>query len=354
MSQFMSRKAQRISPYIPGEQSNQSNLIKLNTNENPYLPSPNVQEAVEQQIARLHLYPEIDGKTLRTSIAAREKISPESVFVGNGSDEVLSLCFPAFFNNDEQLYLPELTYTFYEIYAALFDIPFTLVPMKATLEVDVGALLAGEGPVMVANPNAPTSLELPIETIEHMAQKQLEKGKVLIVDEAYIAFGAQPSAVTLIDRYPNLLVTRTMSKSHALAGMRVGYAIGQPHLIDALIRIKDSFNSYPLDRLAIVGAAAAIDDEAYLQKRLAMIVHTRDEFAAGLAKRGFDVMRSSTNFLFVKHPNVSGKQIFDELRERNILVRRFDKPQISEYLRISIGTDEQMAKVLCAIDEILA
>ncbi len=354
MSQFLSHKARRIVPYVPGEQPKAERLIKLNTNENPYPPSPRVREAMAAQVDKLRLYPEIDGETLRAAIARREGVQMDQVFVGNGSDEVLSLCFPAFFDPDCPVRFPEITYTFYKVYAELFDIPFVTTPMQEGLRVDVEGLLSGGGPVILANPNAPTSLALPLEEIERMAARQLDKGKVLVVDEAYIAFGDQPSAVTLIQRYPNLLVTRTMSKDHSLAGLRVGYAIAQRPLIEGLIRVKDSFNSYPLDRLAIAGATAAIEDEAYFALRLQQVKQTRDWFYEALIQRGFVSPRSSANFVFAKHATVPGKLIFDQLRARAILVRRFDKPQIEDYLRITIGTQEQMEEVLRALDEILA
>lgn len=349
---FLSRKARSIEPYIPGEQPKVDNLIKLNTNENPYPPSPRVMEAVAGQVKRLRLYPEIDGETLRKAIAAREGVRPDQVFVGNGSDEVLSLCFPAFFDPDEPVRFPEITYTFYKVFAALFGIPYETVPMLPGFEVDVQGLTAGSGGAILANPNAPTSLQLPLEAIEQMAARQLEKGRVLVVDEAYVSFGDKPSAVKLVDRYPNLLVTRTLSKDHALAGLRVGYAIAQPGLIDGLVRVKDSFNSYPVDTLAIHAAAAAIDDEDYFRRNLAKVVATRDRFAQGLRARGFEVLPSATNFVFARPTRMEGKALFDALRARDILVRRWDTPAISAWLRISVGTDEEMEKVLAAIDEI--
>ncbi len=353
MQSFLSRKAQAIEPYVPGEQPKTADIIKLNTNENPFPPSPKVLEAISGQVEKLRLYPEIDGETLRCAIAKNEGLQPDEVFVGNGSDEVLAFCFPAFFNADEEIFMPEITYTFYEVYATLFGNAFRKIPMIDTLDVDVDKLLSGSGGVILANPNAPTSKVLPLETIEKMALKQLEKGKVLVVDEAYAAFTDQPSAATLISKYPNLCVTRTMSKDHSMAGLRVGYALGQASLLSGLIRIKDSFNSYPLDRLAIVGATAAIEDVAYFNDCMSSIKATRAYFTEGLRARGFVLPDSNTNFVFCRHESVSGKFIFDELRKRNILVRRFDKPAIREYMRMTIGTQEQMKTVLSALDEIL-
>lgn len=353
MQSFLSRKAQAIKPYVPGEQPKNTNIIKLNTNENPYPPSPKVLEAIASQVEKLRLYPEIDGETLRKAIAARENVSPDEVFVGNGSDEVLAFCFPAFFDPDEAVCMPEITYTFYEVYSILFGNAYRKIPMIDTLDVDVDGLLSGNGGVILANPNAPTSKALPLETIERMAKAQMEKGKVLVVDEAYAAFTDQPSAATLIGKYPNLLVTRTLSKDHSMAGLRVGYALGQASLLSGLIRVKDSFNSYPLDRLAIVGASAAMEDEAYFTACMSRIKETRAYFTEGLRARGFILPDSHTNFVFCRHESVSGRFIFDELRKKNIIVRRFDKPAISEYLRITIGTMEQMKAVLSALDEIL-
>lgn len=353
MTQFLSRKAQSIEPYVAGEQPMTQDLIKLNTNENPYPPSPRVAEAVASQVGFLRLYPEIDCETLRKIIAAREGLSPNQVFLGNGSDEVLSLSFPAFFNPDEPVRFPSVTYSFYKVYAELFGIPYQAVPMKPGFAVDVDALTEGSGGVILANPNAPTTIQLPLDAIEKLAQRQLEKGKVLLVDEAYVSFGDQPSAATLVNQYPNLVVTRTMSKDHSLAGLRVGYALAQHPLIEGLCNVKDSFNSYPVDRLAIAGAAASLRDEEYFQTHLEMVKKTRQTFTEELRARGFETPDSSANFVFTKPCGIEGKKLFDELRKRNILVRRWNDPQISEWLRITIGTDEQMAKVIRAIDEII-
>ena len=351
---YLSRLARGIEPYVPGEQPKVPGLIKLNTNENPYPPSPRVEEALRGKAPQLRLYPQSDARTLREAIARREGLAPEQVFCGNGSDEVLALCFPAFFEPDEPVRFPALTYSFYRVYARLFGIPFEEVPMLPGFAVDEGGLVAGRGGAMLPNPNAPTGLQLPLSAIENMAAAQREKGRVLIVDEAYVAFGGEPSAATLLGKYDNLLVTRTLSKDHALAGLRVGYALGAPGLLEGLVRVKDSFNSYPLDSLAIAAASAAIADEAYFQKTRDQVVETREFFRDGLLRRGFAVLPSSANFVFARPGFCGGKALFDALRARGILVRRWDAKEIAEYLRISIGTREEMETVLSVIDEIRA
>lgn len=353
-SPYLSRLARGIEPYVPGEQPTSDGLIKLNTNENPYPPSPRVEEALRGRAARLRLYPEIDARTLREIIARREGLSPEQVFVGNGSDEVLSFCFPAFFDPEEPVRFPAVTYSFYRVYAKLFGIPYEEVPMLPGFAVDVQGMTAGRGGAILPNPNAPTSLELPLAVIEDMARAQQEKGRVLVVDEAYVAFGQEPSAATLVPQYDNLLVTRTLSKDHALAGLRVGYALGQRGLIEGLLRVKDSFNSYPVDSLAIAAAAAALQDEDYFRLRRDQVVRTRDFFRQGLLERGFAVLPSSANFVFARPNFCPGRELFAALRRRNVLVRRWDAPGIEDYLRISIGTQEEMEKVLAILDEIRA
>ncbi|MGI5884608.1 MAG: pyridoxal phosphate-dependent aminotransferase [Candidatus Spyradocola sp.] len=354
VSPYLSRLARGIEPYVPGEQPATDRLIKLNTNENPYPPSPRVEEALRGRLARLRLYPEIDARTLRECIARREGLSPEEVFAGNGSDEVLSFCFPAFFDPEEPVRFPAVTYSFYRVYAKLFGIPYEEVPMLPGFAVDERELVAGKGGAILPNPNAPTSLELPLGAIERMARAQRDKGRVLVVDEAYVAFGDQPSAATLVHEYDNLLVTRTLSKDHALAGLRVGYALGQRGLIEGLLRIKDSFNSYPVDSLAIAAATAALEDEDYFRMRRDQVVETREFFRDGLLARGFEVLPSRSNFVFARPVFCSGRDLFAALRARGVLVRRWDAPTIEDYLRISIGTREEMEKVLGIIDEIRA
>lgn len=351
---YLSRKIQGIEPYQAGEQPRKGTMVKLNTNENPFPPSPAVAEAIAKELSCLNLYPEIQGETLAAAIAKREGLSPEMVFVGNGSDEVLSLCFPAFFDPDAPILIPEITYSFYPVYAELFSIPCKKVPMSGEdkLDIDVDALLQPSGGVIFANPNAPTGRKLTIADIRRVAQATKAQGRVFVLDEAYFAFGAG-SAKELLHEFDNLLITRTMSKDHSLAGLRVGYALGHPALIDGLRRAKDSFNSYPLDRLAIVGATAALNDEAYFKKTIREVMRVRDAFTKDLQALGFAVTPSYTNFVFARHPLVKGETLFTLLRARGFLVRRFAKPGIEDFLRITIGTSEQMTALRDAIAAIL-
>ncbi|MDR2514348.1 MAG: aminotransferase class I/II-fold pyridoxal phosphate-dependent enzyme [Christensenellaceae bacterium] len=350
---FLSEKIRAIEPYVPGEQPPPGSMIKLNTNENPYPPSRAVEGAILGEIENLRLYPEINAERFLLAVAKIEGLKPENVFAGNGSDEVLSLCFPAFFGEGRPVRFPALSYSFYPSFAQLFSVPYGTAPMKGDdgLEIDPEALLAGGG-VVLANPNAPSGRALPLTAVRRLAAALLARGEVLVVDEAYTAFGGE-SARPLIEEFPNLLVVRTLSKDHSLAGLRVGYALGEKGLIDGLRRVKDSFNSYPLDRLAIAAATAAIEDGAYTKACIEKIVATRDWFYGEALKRGFTGQNSKTNFLFLRHGEREGAWLYDELKKRRILVRRFARPGIEEYLRISVGTREEMAAMLRALDEIL-
>ncbi|MDR3085940.1 MAG: histidinol-phosphate transaminase [Christensenellaceae bacterium] len=350
---FLSKKIRTIEPYVPGEQPRPGSMIKLNTNENPYPPSKAVKGAILAELENLRLYPEINAERFIQSVAEIEGLRPENVFAGNGSDEVLSFCFPAFFDEKRHVRFPALSYSFYPSFAQFFSIPYSTAPMKGEdgLDIDVEALLSGGG-VVLANPNAPSGRALPLATVRSMAETLLARGEVLVVDEAYYAFGGE-SARPLIEEFPNLLVVRTLSKDHSLAGLRVGYALGDAGLIEGLRRAKDSFNSYPLDCLAIAAAKAAIEDLEYAKACAERIVATRDWFYAEAMKRGFIGQNSKTNFLFLRHGKKQGAWLFEELKKRRILVRRFGRPEIEDYLRISIGTREQMEELLRALDEIL-
>lgn len=348
---IISPLASSLSPYVPGEQpGGAARIVKLNTNENPYPPSPRVAPAIQRAAGDLRLYPDPASVQLRGAIAAREQLSVDQVFVGNGSDEVLALCFPAFFvGQGRPVRFADITYSFYEVYAQLFGVDVEKVPLTASFAVDMPAFCAGQaGGVLLPNPNAPTGLALPLFEIETLLRAHPDC--LVLIDEAYVAFGAQ-SAAALIGRYPNLLVVRTLSKSHALAGLRVGYALGQAPLIHALTCVKDSFNSYPLDRLAQAGAQAAIQDAAYTQQRCEQIAKTRAWFTEVLQQRGFTVLPSLANFVFASPPDGDGAALFAYLRARGILVRRFDKPRIGSFLRITIGTDEEMRALVAALEE---
>lgn len=330
----------RTQPYVPGEQLNDPHIIKLNTNENPYEPSPSVKNAIVNEMdGRLQLYPSPTADGLRCAIATAMDVSKEEVFVGNGSDEVLAFSFMAFFQPGKTIRFPSITYSFYPVYSKLFDIPYEQVALNEDFTIDVESFFDTEGGVILPNPNAPTSIYEELATIERIIENNPHT--VVIIDEAYIDF-AGPSATELIRKYDNLLVIQTTSKSRSLAGMRVGYAIGNRKLIEALVRIKDSFNSYTVDRLAMAAATAAFEDKAYLQKTVAKIKETREWTVTELEQLGFDVLPSSANFVFAAHRSVKATDLYEYLKKEKILVRHFNIPLIDNYLRITIGTDEQM------------
>ena len=353
MEKLWSAVTQRLEPYVPGEQPQDRQFIKLNTNENPYPPSPRALEAIHAAAGDgLRLYPDPEALKLRRAIAQRHGLGIEEVFAGNGSDEVLALAFQAFFDPSRTLLFPDITYSFYPVFCGLFGIPYREVPLDEGLCIRVEDYLQPSGGVIFPNPNAPTAQALAVQDILRILEA--DPDRVVVVDEAYVMFGAE-SMVPYIRDYPNLLVITTLSKSHALAGLRGGYAMGQAHLIEGLTRVKDSFNSYPLDRLALAGAQAAIEDEAYTKEQTLKVMATRERFADAIGAMGFKVLPSRANFVFAAPPDgVSGQEMFAALRERGILVRRFTKARIDNYLRITIGTEEEMEKVLRAITEILA
>ncbi|WP_153730788.1 histidinol-phosphate transaminase [Sporosarcina obsidiansis] len=352
MSRFLSTVAKRTEPYIPGEQLNQPDIIKLNTNENPYPPSPKVLEAIKAQVEEnsLQLYPSPTADPLRHAIAETYGLTKEQVFVGNGSDEVLAFAFMAFFEPGKTIRFPEISYSFYPVYSKIFDISFEKVPLQEDFTLPAEAFYQSEGGVILPNPNAPTSLYATLDVIEEILKQNSDQ--MVIIDEAYIDF-AGPSAVKLIDRYDNLLVIQTTSKSRALAGLRVGFAMGQPELIDGLTRIKDSFNSYPIDRLAMAGATAAFQDHAYFSESTKKIIRTRERSAQSLRELGFEVLPSDANFLFAKPLNQDAHTLYEQLKERGILVRHFDQAGISDYLRITIGTEEQMEMLFTVLNELI-
>lgn len=349
---YWSRKARSITPYVPGEQPGISGLIKLNTNENPYPPSPKVIAAIQDAAnAKLRLYPDPESVALREAIAKANGVSASQVFAGNGSDEVLALAFLAFFDTGRAITLCDIGYSFYPVYASLFGFKTNIIPLNDDFTIPVQSFFHCEGGVIFANPNAPTSLALTREEVRQICQNN---DAPVLVDEAYVAFGAQ-SAVPLL-REPgcdNLLIIRTFSKSHSLAGLRVGYAIGSADLIGALHAVKNSFNSYPLDRIAQAAAAASVLDEDYTARVVGKVTATREEARRRLKGLGFSCLDSSANFVFVKHSAHSAKKLVQELRERAVLVRHFDLPRIGNYLRISIGTDEEMERLYYALACIL-
>lgn len=340
MNKFWSSMVKRTQPYVPGEQVNSEDLLKLNTNENPYPPSPHVTKAIEEEMhSHLQLYPSPTADKLREVVAEKHNLTKEHVFIGNGSDEVLAFSFMAFFEPGEMIRFPNITYSFYPVYSKIFDVPYEAIPLQDDFTICPKDYFNAEGGVIFPNPNAPTSLYLELEAIEEILQQN--SNQVVIIDEAYIDF-AKMSATSLIEQYENLLVVQTTSKSRSLAGLRVGLALGQPHLIEALMRIKDSINSYTIDRLALVGATEAFLDDDHFIKTTNQIIDTRTKVSTDLEALGFTVLPSQTNFVFVTNENQDAKQLYEKLKADNILVRHFDVEPIQNYLRISIGTDEQM------------
>lgn len=352
---FWSPRIADLEPYVPGEQPRIRDLVKLNTNENPYPPSPRAIQAIREAAENgLELYPDPTSLALREAVARRHGLAVEQVFAGNGSDEVLAHAFFAFFQQREPLLMPDISYSFYRVYAQLYGIACEQLPVDEDLRIDVDAMAdrAREGcaGVVVANPNAPTGIGLPLARIEELLRACPER--VVLVDEAYVDFGAE-SALPLIPRHANLLVVQTLSKSRSLAGLRVGFACGQSHLIDALVRVKDSFNSYPLDRLASAGAVAALEDEDWFRKTRDDVVDTREGLVLQLEDLGFEVLPSQTNFVFARHPSRDAAELAAALRERAVLVRHFRQPRIAQYLRISIGTRAQCSVLVERLREIL-
>lgn len=340
MNRFWSNTVRNISPYIPGEQPGDRKYIKLNTNENPYPPSPRVLEAIRQETGGdLRLYPDPDATLLRNALADMYRLNPDEVFVGNGSDEVLAFCFPAFFNPGDIISFPEITYSFYPVYAKLFGVSSRTVPLNEDYTVNPDIFPEDAKGILLANPNAPTGIAVSINDIEKLLWKYHEK--LIVIDEAYVDFGAE-TAVPLIKEHENLLVVQTFSKSRSLAGLRIGFALGNKDLIEALNRIKNSFNSYTLDRIAVKAAAAALQDREYFEETRARVIRTREATAERLISLGFNVLPSKANFLFVSHNQISGKELFLRLKNDGILVRHFDISGIENFVRISIGTDEEM------------
>lgn len=351
MSRYWSRKVKEIEPYTPGEQPQGRSYIKLNTNENPYPPSPRVIAAIKQAADEtLRLYPDPLASELRETIAGYYGLTAENVFIGNGSDEVLAFSFPAFFEpGGKPILFAEVTYSFYPVYAAFFNVSYRLVPVDGEFNIAEEGYDRENGGIIIANPNAPSGRGVLEGTIAAIAEKNAER--VVILDEAYVDFGGS-SAVKLIHRYPNLLVVKTMSKSRSLAGLRVGYALGHKELIEGLMRVKDSFNSYTIDRLALAGAREAIRDDVYFQSTRSKIIATRERVTAHLMEKGFKVIPSQANFVFVSAPQCPGGVLFSCLREKGILVRFFNKPKIDNFIRVSIGTDAEMDAFLKAVEAV--
>ncbi len=352
MNRYWSSVVHQLTPYVPGEQPKQTDLIKLNTNESPYPPSPKALAAMSAEVAgTLRLYPDPNAQRLKQALADYYSVEVSQVFVGNGSDEVLAHTFLGLLKHQEPLLFPDISYSFYPVYCGLYQIPYSAVPLNERFEIDIDAYRQSNGGIIFPNPNAPTGQLLPLTAIEALLQAHPDS--VVVVDEAYIDFGGT-SAVGLVSRYPNLLVIQTLSKSRALAGLRVGFAIGDADLIEALERVKNSFNSYPLDRVAISGAVAAIEDRDYFEHTCQRVIQSRQRLAQRLEHLGFQVLPSAANFLFVRHPQRDAAELAAQLRERSIIVRHFKQSRIDQFLRITVGTDEQCEALGDALGEILS
>jgi histidinol-phosphate aminotransferase len=351
MSKFWSPFVKDLVPYVPGEQPKLAKLVKLNTNENPYGPSPKAVAAMQAELGdSLRLYPDPNSDRLKQAVADYYGVDTAQVFVGNGSDEVLAHAFHGLFQNGKPLLFPDVTYSFYPVYCGLYGIPYEALALDEQFQIRTEDYARPNGGIIFPNPNAPTGCLLPLAAVERLLQGSPDS--VVVVDEAYIDFGGE-TAIKLVDRYPNLLVTQTLSKSRSLAGLRVGIAVGHPDLIEALERIKNSFNSYPLDRMAIVGAAAAFEDEAYFRETCQRVIDSREQVVAALAGLGFEVLPSAANFIFARHPQKDAGELAAALREHGVIVRHFKQPRIAQFLRITIGNPEQNQALLDALGQVL-
>lgn len=346
---FWSPEVRELEPYVPGEQPKIQNLLKLNTNENPYPPSPKVVEAVKTVLTNsadaLRLYPDPDAAALKQAIAKQQHVDVSHVFVGNGSDEVLAHIFKAFFVQEKPILYPDITYSFYPVYSQFFGIATKtkILPLNENFEIVIDDYKQPNGGIIITNPNAPTSVALGLSAIEEILQ--VNPDSVVVIDEAYVDFGAE-SAVGLVEKYDNLVICQTTSKSRSLAGLRVGFAIAQPHLIAALEAVKNSFNSYPIDRFAIAAAVASFEDQAYFEEQCQKVIASREKLVTDLEGIGFKVLPSKANFIFATLPNKDAGELASELRERGIIVRYFNKPRINQYLRITIGTDAENQRLV--------
>ena len=353
MSQFWSPFVKDLVPYVPGEQPKMTRLVKLNTNENPYGPSPKAIAAMQAELNDdLRLYPDPNGDRLKQAVADYYGVKASQVFVGNGSDEVLAHAFHGLFQHDKPLLFPDITYSFYPVYCGLYGIEPEQIPLDDEFQINVDDFISataeagGNSGIIFPNPNAPTGRLLPLAAIEKLLQHNTQT--VVLVDEAYVDFGGE-SAIALVNKYPNLLVTQTLSKSRSLAGMRIGLAVGHEDLIEALERVKNSFNSYPLDRLAIAAGAAAFADRDYFNDTCQRVIDSRTQVVDGLEQLGFEVLPSAANFVFARHGQKDAAELAAALREQGIIVRHFRTPRIAQFLRITIGTDEQNKILLEAL-----
>ncbi len=345
------KNVRQVIPYTPGEQPVGTDIIKLNTNECPYPPAPGVKRAIKDiDTEMFRLYPDPEAKKLVDAIADYYNVSPEQIFVGVGSDDVIGMAFLTFFNSERPILFPDITYSFYDVWADLFQVKYETIPLNDKFEINPQDYFRKNGGVIFPNPNAPTAVSLPLSRVEEIIQQNQDV--VVIVDEAYVDFGGE-SALPLVDKYDNLLVVRTFSKSRAMAGMRIGYAFGNEKLISAMKAVKFSYNSYTMNQAAICAGVAAIQDENYFQSIVSKIISTREQAKKRLEALGFRCTDSKANFLFASHRFVPAEKIFNELKSRQIYVRYFKKPRIDNYLRITIGTDKEMEALYEALEEII-
>jgi len=355
MSRFWSPVVQTLTPYVPGEQPQMQRLVKLNTNESPYGPSPKALTAIDSlNNDDLRLYPDPEGSALKKAIAKLHGLDPKQVFLGNGSDEVLAHVFAGLLKHSKPVLFPDITYSFYPVYCKLFGIDYQTIPLGNDFEIQIADYKIPNGGIIFPNPNAPTGRSIPLSEIEELLSQN--KDSVVVIDEAYVDYGTESSIPLLRGAAcpENLLVVHTLSKSRALAGLRVGFAVGHPDLIEGLVRVKNSFNSYPLGRLAQAGAIAAIEDQTHLEQSSAKVIQTRTKLVSELNGLGFETLPSTANFIFTRHSQRAGAELYQALRDRGIIVRHFKLPRISEFLRITIGTDEQSGELVTALQEILA
>ncbi|HSC84715.1 MAG TPA: histidinol-phosphate transaminase [Pseudomonas sp.] len=351
MSKFWSPFVKGLVPYVPGEQPKLAKLVKLNTNENPYGPSPKAIAAMQAELNdSLRLYPDPNSDRLKQAVADYYGVSTAQVFVGNGSDEVLAHAFHGLFQHGKPLLFPDVTYSFYPVYCGLYGIAYEALPLDEQFQIRVEDYARPNGGIIFPNPNAPTGCALGLQAIERLLKSNPDS--VVLVDEAYIDFGGE-TAISLVGKYPNLLVTQTLSKSRSLAGLRVGLAVGHPDLIEALERIKNSFNSYPLDRMAIAGAAAAFEDKAYFEQTCQAVIASREALVAAMTDLGFEVLPSAANFVFARHPQHDAGKLAAALREHGVIVRHFKQQRIAQFLRITIGAPEQNQALLDALAQVL-
>jgi len=351
MSRFWSELAAKLTPYVPGEQPRGDKLVKLNTNENPYDPSPAAVAAIRHTDAdSLRRYPDPDSNDLRQAIAQRAGLDPRQVFLGNGSDEVLAHTFQALLKHDNPVLFPDISYSFYPVWCDLYELHYQAIPLDNGFRVNVSDYARPTSGIIVPNPNAPTGILLSLDEVARLAENNPDS--VVVIDEAYIDFGGE-SAVSLVPVFDNLLVIQTLSKSRSLAGLRIGTALGSEDLIEGLVRVKDSFNSYPLGVVAQRAALASLEDEAYFLSCCEKVMATRERLAGQLQSLGFEVLPSAANFLFVSHPMHRADHLFSALRERRIIVRYFNKPRIDNFLRISIGTEADTDLLLTALEDVL-